>query len=420
MALYYNLVYIAAYIGLFATCFYMLSLFRYYKKKKLIKGELKSVSIIIPAYNEEKSIAKTIESALSLDYPAKMLEIIVVNDGSKDNTYNSAKKYESDKRVRVRVFSKENGGKGSALNYGIKKARGEIIVTMDADTFVEPSALSKMIEFFSEDRVMSVTPSMGIYQAKNIWQRIQQIEYYMGVFLRKAFASTNAIHITPGAFSAYRKAFFDKYGGYDEHNITEDLEIALRIQSHNYIIENASKAAVYTIAPKSFRELLVQRRRWYVGLTKNLWSYRKLFGFKHGALGVIVLPVAVITVIFSIFLTVYSLWRSISIIQNELITLSSINFHFNNSLELNYFVLQRLFYNIFSQPVFLIAFLFVFVIAFYMYFSRREMRYKEGIKVSFALFLFFYTFLFTFWWIISFIYVLFNRKVVWRESKDGK
>jgi len=413
----YNLlVYLSAYIGLFATIFYAVNLFLHTRKGKPKSGGIKTVSIIIPAYNEEKSIEKTIESALSLDYPANKMEIIVVDDGSRDRTYKLAKPFERIKSHTIRVFTKKNGGKGSALNFGIGKSKSEIIVTMDADTFVEKEALKKMIALFYNEKVMSVTPSMALHDARGFWQRIQQVEYHMGVFLRNAFAAMNAVHITPGAFSAYRREFFVKYGGYQEDNITEDLEIALRIQSKNFIIENAPNASVYTIAPKSFRALLVQRRRWYTGLFNNLWSYRGLFGFKNGYLGSVVLPVAVISILTTISFTVYSFVKSLINVKKQIISLSSINFTFNNPIEFNSFVFSNFFYNFFSQPVLVLSLVFLGVLTFYVWFSKRNMKYKKNSIINFFLFLLFYSVLYTFWWMVSLFYVIFNRKVIWRKE----
>src|SRR3989344_403136 len=154
MEVYDAFVYTLAYIGLLATSFYIINLVTYYKNKPEIKESTdKKVTIIIPAYNEEKSIEKTIKSALSLDYPKEKIEIIVVDDGSKDNTYEIAKRFASEHNPKVRIFTKKNGGKGTALNKGIKESTGEIIVTMDADTAVNADALKKMIGFFSEKDV---------------------------------------------------------------------------------------------------------------------------------------------------------------------------------------------------------------------------------------------------------------------------
>lgn len=419
MEFYNGLVYVLAYIGFFAASFYALNLFSYFggKPKEDLMSTDKTVTIIIPAFNEEKSIERTIESALGINYPVEKLEIIVVDDGSKDRTYEFAKKYASNRNRNVKVLTKKNGGKGTAINMGIAHSRGEIIVSMDADSFVQPNSLKRMIAYFSNEKVMAVTPSMGVHKPRGILQRIQHIEYYMGVFLRKSFATMNAIHITPGAFSAYRKKFFDKYGGYDEHTITEDLEIALRIQSKHYIIENSSKSVVYTLSPNTFRSLLVQRKRWYTGLIKNFWRYRSLFGLKKGPLGSLVLPVAVSTVILSVVLTVYIVTRTLNELREELLSLQSVNFQFADAFEMNKYIIENFFYALLSSKIFLFGLSFLFLLGFYMFFSRREMKYHEGVKFNFFIFALLYGFLFAFWWLVSFLYILFNRDVVWREGK---
>ncbi|MFH1290567.1 MAG: glycosyltransferase [Nanoarchaeota archaeon] len=415
---YYVMVYTLAYIGLFAASFYIISLLTFYRKKvDPPEDTSKTVSILVPAYNERASIEKTLKSLLALNYPRKNYEIIVVDDGSKDDTYKIAKKFASDKHPKVKVFTKPNGGKSSAMNLGLKQAQGEIVFSMDADSFVFPDSLKKMTRYFANKNVMAVTPAMGVYKPKSIWQRIQHIEYYMGVFLRKSFATMNAIHITPGAFSGYRKSFFDKYGGYDEKNITEDLEVALRIQSHDGIIENAEKAVIYTLGPRTFKELLVQRRRWYTGLINNLWAYRKkLFGPKKGAMGVIVLPVAVTTVTLSVLLTVYTFVKGILKIRDNLQAFSSVNFQFDNILEFNLFILQTFVLRIFSSKIFLLSALFLTLLWFYLAFARKKTQFKESLKFSFILFITMYSLLFAFWWIISAFYVAFNKKVIWREE----
>ncbi len=417
MDFYFVLMYTLSYIGLIATSFYVINLFLYYRKVREPEPKAdKTVSIIIPAYNESKGIARTIKSVLSLDYPEGKLEVIIVDDGSRDNTYELAKRFASDKNPKVRVFRKKNGGKGSALNLGISKADGEIIITMDADTFVRKDALKVMIGYFYDEDVMAVSPSMGVYKPKGIWGRILQIEYYMGVFLRKSFATVNAIHITPGAFSAYRKNFFLEHGGFDEHNLTEDLEVALRIQSKYGIIENAEKAVAYTYSPESFKALLYQRRRWYSGLIQNLWNYKRLFGFKHGALGYIVLPTAVVTVLLSVILTIYTVLRVSLQLTDDMRFLRSINFEFGGWFDFNSYLFERFFYTLFSRPVFILVILFLIMLGLYIHFSRKKMGYKEGIKINFVLFSMFYSLLFAFWWIVSAFYVSFNRKVAWREG----
>lgn len=411
---YTTFIYIASYIGLFAAIFYLLSLRDYYRRSQPRSDTLPPVSIIIPAYNEEGSIGPTIVSALALDYPSDKLDIIVVDDGSRDRTYAIAQTYLS---PRVRVFTKPNGGKGSALNVGIRNSTSEIIVTMDADTFVDPLCLRKMVALFYSPQVMAVTPSMVVHKSRSIWQRIQQVEYSIGVYLRKAFSTVNVMHVTPGAFSAYRRVFFTKHGGFDEHNITEDTEIALRIQDLNYRIENEPHAIIYTIAPRTFNELMVQRRRWYTGLIKNLWSYRRLFGLKKGLMGVFSLPLAMFTIFSTIFLTSYFLIKTFDSLHRELIYLQSINFDFLSVLDFNLYVFHYFLYMLLSYKIFLLSLLFTFLLAGYLYFSKRHVPRQSGLLTGFFPFLILYGFLFSFWWIVSFIYTATNKKVVWRTVK---
>lgn len=410
------LIYLSAYIGLFALTYYFLSFLSKRKEKEpeLLKEEaLPFVSIIIPAWNEEKGIVGTIKSAIELDYPENKLEIIIVDDGSRDNTYNIAKEFEG---KRVRVFkNKKNMGKGFSMNFGIKKAKGEIIVTMDADNIiVKGDILKKMISNFNNSDVMCVAPTTAIYKPKGVLQRVQQVEYLLGVFLRKAFSNMNAIHITSGAFSVYRKSFFEKHGYFDEHAITEDMEMALRIQYNKYRIVNDLRAVAYTIAPNKFVPLLKQRRRWYTGLIKCLWRYRFLFSRKYGAMGIIVLPVALITVALSVILTSHLIISSISDLKKELILLNSINFNFVDSFELNKFVFERFFFNISSSPVSYFFIIFILILIGYMFFAKKVIKEHAEIRLSIVFFIIFYSFLFAFWWLVSFFYSLFNKKVVWR------
>jgi len=419
MDFYTILVYILTYIGLFTASFYIQNVI-INRKENLSKKEYstdKNVTILIPAYNEEKSIAKTIESIKSVDYPKNKLEIIVIDDGSKDSTHQIAKKYASTESPKIRVITKPNGGKGSALNVGIEEAVGEIIITMDADTFVQKDAVKRLMSHFHSEDIVSVTPAMAVYEPKTIWQRIQQIEYFLGVFLRKKFATINAIHVTPGAFSAYRKSFFEKHGGFDEKNITEDVEIALRIQSKELIIENEPEAVVYTIAPSKFSELMIQRKRWYTGIIKNIWAYKELFGPRRGAFGTIVLPLTIITIFTGIFFTGYTLIRTLDSLAENLDFLKAINFKFNNAIEINKYLIENVALKMLSDKIIITTALFIFFLALYLYYAKKQTLYKEGLKFNLLLFVAFFGILFSFWWLISFIYLILNKEIKWRKEK---
>jgi len=410
-------VYISIYLGFVATSFFVISFLAYQKKQKKLfeEEELPNVSILIPAYNEHDSIAQTIESILSSNYPDKKMEVIVIDDGSTDETFSIAKKYAGWRNGKlIKVFTKENGGKGAALNFGIKKAKSDFVFSMDADTFVGSESAKEMIKYFKDKNVMSVTSAMTIHKPKTILQKIQHVEYLLGLFLRKAFATVNAVYITPGAFSAYRKEFFDKHGGYAEHDITEDLELAMRIQYNGYAIEHAPNAIVYTIAPSKFKQLTQQRKRWYVGLTKNTWRYRKLFGPKYGDLGIFILPVAWLSIFFSLFIMIYFIVYSARQVINELIFLNSISYDVFSSLSRFTLFFERLFYILFSNEIFIFILFFMILIGLYLNYAKKRMRGIYSWKLGLSLYFVFFAVLFSFWWIISFFYVISNRKVKWK------
>jgi cellulose synthase/poly-beta-1,6-N-acetylglucosamine synthase-like glycosyltransferase len=404
-------VYTSIYIGLFAMVFYVLSFIEGTKRKTPFfkDSELPFVSVIIPAYNEEESTAKTLNSILSSHYPH--FEVIFVDDGSKDRTLEIAKTFENE---QVKVFHKSNGGKGTALNVGIRKAKGEIIITMDADTFVDPRSMKRMVRYFKDEKIMSVSPAIIIDNPKSILQRIQHMEYLLGLFLRKAFASLNAIYITPGAFSAYRKTFFDKHGDFDEGNVTEDLEMSMRIQSKGYFIENCPEAPVYTIAPKKFKPLLIQRRRWYFGLIKNTINYKHMIGKKYGDLGVFVLPIAWISIFFAVFVTCALFVKTIFDVKREVLFLNSINFDFVSSLNLDFYFVERTLFLFFTNPVFLFICFFLAVLMFYLYYASKKVERMSGLIINLPLFFLFFSVLFGFWWVVSIVYAIFMRDIEWR------
>ena len=297
------------YIGVF----YLITLFENREKIRDPKvGKLYTLSIIVPAFNEAKTIGKTLVSLKNLNYPQDKIKIIVVDDGSTDNTYEIASRFSG-----VKVIKKENGGKASAINIGLKEVGTELVAVMDADSFVTEHALWSMVGYFRNKRTMAVTPALKVYSPKGFWQGVQYVEYLFSVFFRKMFSFLNGVYVTPGPFSVYRKEFFDKYGDFQENNMSEDLEVALRIQSHDYKIENSINAEVFTVAPNNFKALLKQRVRWYSGVLNNLYAYRHLFGSRRGYLGIFVLPVTLVSIVLVLaLLGYYGATLFISLLKN--------------------------------------------------------------------------------------------------------
>lgn len=235
--------------------------------------EFPTASVIIPAHNEESTIGGVIGSVLSLDYPRKKLEIVVVNDGSTDGTRRIAESFRSQ---GVIVINQKRRGKGDAMNRGLKIAKGEFLACLDADSFVEPNTLKKMLIHFITKKVAAVTPVMKVMAPKTFLQKIQWVEYLLSVYMRKLLSYLNVISVTPGPFSIYRTEILRKLGGFDCKSIVEDQEIAYRLQEKQYQIIQSNEGDVYTSAPRNLKELYHQRKRWFKGSLLTLYQYRNL------------------------------------------------------------------------------------------------------------------------------------------------
>ncbi|MDD2657753.1 MAG: glycosyltransferase [Candidatus Pacebacteria bacterium] len=258
--------------------------------------ETPSVAVIVPCWNEELTIAATCDSLLALEYPKEKLEIILVDDGSTDAT--SAVMARFAEHPQVRVITKENGGKHTALNTGIAATSAEFVGCLDADSFVEPDALREIIPCFARGEVAAVTAAMSIHRPQKLLQHMQNAEYTFGITLRHTLASVNGLYVTPGPFSFYRRNIVETVGGFKRGHQTEDMEMALRLQREGYEIENAPRARVYTTSPDTILKLVKQRTRWTAGFLRNvLGEYRSLIGdWNRGVLGMLILPTAVIAV----------------------------------------------------------------------------------------------------------------------------
>lgn len=411
-----TLIYISVYVGLFVASFYFLSMLNSKKKEPKLPKKLPRVSIIVPAYNEEKGIQGTIRHALDLDYPKNKIEVIVVDDGSEDKTYEKAREIEKEGDKRLDVYRlNSNNGKGAAMNYGLEKSEGEIVITMDADnTLPEEDALKKVVASFNRPEVMCVAPAMAIHKPRGILQRVQQIEYLFGVFLRKAFSNVNAIHITPGAFSAYRRKFFKKYGNFEEDNLTEDMEMAMRVQYNGYVIENRPEAVVYTIAPNNFKELLAQRKRWYGGMVDNLWKYKRLFSKDYGVMGILVLPIAIFSIIMSMVLTSWIILTTLVNLQHEIALWNTVNFNILGSIDFSWYVLETYLFSIVTSPIAIFFALTVLILISYLFYAKSKVKKHSNIKLSIFFFLAFFALLFAFWWMVTLFYKFFDKTITWR------
>lgn len=247
------------------------------------------VSVIVPAYNEERVIVPTIRSLLQSDY--RNLEIIVVDDGSTDGTCEIVRKHWGDD-ARVLLLSKENAGKAEALNYGIRHARGEIIVGLDADTIFERTTISALARRFHDERLGALAGNAKVGNRINLVTRWQALEYITSQNLdRRAFASLNCITVVPGAVGAWRRGLIERAGGFTADTLAEDQDLTLRIRRLGYNIGYEERAVAWTEAPDTLRGLDKQRFRWSFGTLQCMWKHRDaLFRRRYGMLGFVGMP----------------------------------------------------------------------------------------------------------------------------------
>ncbi|MED0903227.1 glycosyl transferase family 2 [Bacillus cereus] len=285
--------YIAIGLGIFRFLFLIYFSF---KQKKKTKSRLFAnssyqpfVSVVIAAYNEEKVIAKTIRSILDSNY--RDFEVIVVDDGSTDGT-SKVMQETFYKHPKVRLIQKENGGKSSAMNLGFQQSRGEIIVTLDADTIIAQDAISLMIRHFEDHNVAAVSGNVKVGNSRNLLTTWQHVEYITGFNLeRRAFDELNCITVVPGAIGAWRKKNVVESGYLSEDTLAEDTDLTITFLRQGHRIVYEEKAYAYTESPEDVKSLIKQRYRWSYGTLQCLWKHRKaLFNAKHKTLGFIALP----------------------------------------------------------------------------------------------------------------------------------
>ncbi|MBW3023260.1 glycosyltransferase family 2 protein [Candidatus Woesearchaeota archaeon] len=295
-------------------------------KKKL--KSFPNVTIAIPVYNREKSVSLTIDSALALDYHKNKIEILVVNHGSTDKSREVIESYKEKVRI-LNIKRKPGERKGAPMNAALQVAKGEFFVCLDADSIATRSSLKEMLPYFEDKKVGCVLPSMKVYSPKNFWHKLQRAEYIVNMFYKRLMGHLNCIHVAPGPFSIFRTSILKEVGGYDANNLTEDLEITYKLQKHQYQIVQLLKTEVFTIAPKTFKEIYEQRNRWFKGALINTLKYKKMmFNKKYGDFGFIQLPTVIISAFLAISLILITLYFGLKPHLQYLYDMRFVNFDF--------------------------------------------------------------------------------------------
>jgi cellulose synthase/poly-beta-1,6-N-acetylglucosamine synthase-like glycosyltransferase/peptidoglycan/xylan/chitin deacetylase (PgdA/CDA1 family) len=247
------------------------------------------VSIIVPAYNEQLVIANTIRSLLNSNY--SKYEIIVIDDGSEDATSKVVQEQFAQEK-RVRLFTVSNAGKAQALNTGLRYARGEIIIALDADTLFDPHTVGALAHRFYDKKLGAIAGNAKVGNRVNLVTRWQALEYITSQNMdRRAFASLNCITVVPGAVGAWRKDLLAELGGFPSDTLAEDQDLTLGIRRLGYTIGYEESAIAWTEAPHDLRALAKQRFRWAYGTLQCMWKHRDaLFRPRYGTLGFIAMP----------------------------------------------------------------------------------------------------------------------------------
>ena len=253
------------------------------------------VAVLIPAYNEEKVIERTVRAALNSNYPN--LRVIVIDDGSKDRTLEVARKAFAAESAagEVLILGKPNSGKAEALNYGIEHiGDAELFVGIDADTIIAPDAIARLVPHFINPKVGAIAGNAKVGNRVNLWTRWQALEYITSQnFERRALDVLGAVSVVPGAIGAWRISAVREAGGYHIDTVAEDADLTMALLRRGYRVEYEDMALAYTEAPTNANGLMRQRFRWSFGVLQAVYKHRGVFARK-GALGWVALPNIVI------------------------------------------------------------------------------------------------------------------------------
>jgi len=241
------------------------------------------VSVIIPAWNEQVGVIKTIQSIVHNSY--QNIEVIVVNDGSTDDSHSIITRFiqtgvwRTDcPHVQIKYYYKDNGGKGTALNHGIIASTGDIILTVDADSALDTSAIARLVTYFADDTIDAAVGNVRVQDNGTLMGLLQRLEYVFGFYYKRAHSVMGAEYIFGGACAAFRKTkTFAQLGLFDTANKTEDIEMSLRTRYHGLHCVYAEDVVCYTEGASSVMGLINQRLRWKKGRFDTFAKYRRLF-----------------------------------------------------------------------------------------------------------------------------------------------
>ncbi len=312
--------------------YFLLLLFSMLNLRKNLKNNYENfdedkapfISILVPCFNEEKTIKNSIKSLIEQNYPR--FEVIVIDDGSSDNTYLIAKSMEfNDGNKRLRVLTKKNAGKALALNYGISKAKGDYFLVVDADSKISKDSLKLMIRYFEKDeKLAAVAGSVYVTNSENLWTNLQALEYVQGLNLvRNGQAYFKLVNIVPGPIGLFKKDAVIKTGLYTTDTFAEDCDLTLSLIAKGYKIEYEIDAVSYTEAPESIVDLIKQRYRWTRGILQAILKHKvRLFDFSEPTIAFVMWYMvfeSILWPIVSIFANFFIIFVAFSVDQTKML-----------------------------------------------------------------------------------------------------
>jgi len=405
--------YVLAFLSVYVQVFFLIT-FLENRKKIFVRNEkiklnyYPAVTITVPCWNEEKTIEKTVQSLLGLNYPKDELQIFIIDDGSTDGTWEVVKKFAG--YSNIKIFHKENGGKFTALNLGLQNTETEFFGGLDADSVADPEALVRIMSYFEKDKeVMAVAPSVVVHNSDNFIQKSQEAEYYMGVYFKKMLGFLGAIDVTPGPLTIFQKKVFDELGAYRHAHNTEDMEIAYRMQRNHYKIAHCNDAFVYTNTPGGIGKLYRQRIRWIYGFINNTIDYRGvLFKKKYGNFAWFTLPMGIISILSVCYLFVRMVYSFCDFVYEKIIQFKAIGFNFHAKT----FVFDPFFIN--TQTFVFLIIVTYFLVLFSMILGRKMAEGKWGLSLDMLCYLFIFSIVAPFWLMKAVYNTIVQRKPAWR------
>ncbi|MGF7229536.1 MAG: glycosyltransferase [Candidatus Saccharibacteria bacterium] len=238
------------------------------------------VSVIIPAYNEEAGVLRTVNSVLANTY--KKVQIIVVNDGSSDKTLAMLKAYRRKYPGSITVVNQANGGKARAINRAVRYwAKGTLVMVVDADSLLDKSAVGNMVEHFRDRYVLAAASNVKIIPTNKLIGLAQRFEYLISYRMKRALTTYNMEYIVGGVGSTFRRSVLIKSGLFDTDTMTEDIDMTVKLirlyGNKRYKIHYAADSLAYTEHVLSFKSLIKQRFRWKYGRMQTLLKNQAMF-----------------------------------------------------------------------------------------------------------------------------------------------